>query len=141
MPRTKRKPGAQPGNQNARKHGFYSKVLTPEQQRLLTFASIPGIAGEIAILRMTIASIVEKEPKNLDPLLRTMSALRRTVRMRHDLIAKQPKPDDNNSPAYLDLSGEKQLDLQTLISSLVDSPDLLKEIPKTKTSGSSNEEK
>ena len=26
-----RKRGGQPGNQNARKHGFYARTLTPEQ--------------------------------------------------------------------------------------------------------------
>jgi hypothetical protein len=33
MPRHKRPRGGQPGNQNARKHGFYSAKMTPEETK------------------------------------------------------------------------------------------------------------
>ena len=39
----KKKGGAPPGNQNARKHGFYSKVLAPAEKRILDDAS--GVDG------------------------------------------------------------------------------------------------
>ena len=89
MPRRKRKPGGQPGNQNARKHGVYSKVLTPEEQRLLSLASIPGIDGEIALLRMKIRAIVKEDRWPAEGLNRTMHAICRAVRLRHNVASQQ----------------------------------------------------
>jgi hypothetical protein len=89
MPRVKRKPGGQPGNQNARKHGAYSKVLTPEEQRILTLASIPGIDGEIAVLRMRIASIIKEDRWPPGSLNRTMAAICRAVHLKHTLASRQ----------------------------------------------------
>ena len=87
MPRVKRKPGGQPGNQNARKHGCYSKILSPEEQRLLTVASIPGIDAEIALLRARIRSLVQEERWPTDPLVRTMQSLCRVVRLKSNLAS------------------------------------------------------
>ena len=89
MPRRKRKPGGQPGNQNARKHGVYSKVLTPEEQRVLSLASIPGIDGEIALLRMKIRAIVKEDRWPAEGLNRTMHAICRAVRLRHNMASQQ----------------------------------------------------
>jgi len=89
MPRRKRKPGGQPGNQNARKHGVYSKVLTPEAQRLLSLASIPGIDGEIALLRMKIRAIIKEDRWPAEGLNRTMHAICRAVRLRHNMASQQ----------------------------------------------------
>ena len=87
MPRVKRKPGAQPGNQNARKHGCYSKILSPEEQRLLTVASIPGIDAEIALIRTRIRSLVQEEHCPTAPLVRMMESLCRTVRLKSNLAS------------------------------------------------------
>jgi hypothetical protein len=89
MPRRKRKPGGQPGNQNARKHGVYSKVLTPEEQRVLSLASIPGIDGEIALLRMKIRAIIKEDRWPAEGLNRTMHAICRAVRLRHNMASQQ----------------------------------------------------
>jgi len=132
MSRIKRKPGAQPGNQNARKHGFYSKVLTPEQQRALTCASFPGIDSEIAILRLQIASLVKKDLTNLDPILRTISALRLTVRQRHDILNKRPDGGCSSCP-------RERIDLKSIITILVESPDLLKKLAEQPVSASLDE--
>ncbi|GAJ06104.1 unnamed protein product, partial [marine sediment metagenome] len=46
-----RKRGAPKGNQNARKHGFYSKVLAEAEQFDFELASgVEGIDDEIALL-------------------------------------------------------------------------------------------
>jgi hypothetical protein len=87
MPRVKRRPGAQPCNQNARKHGCYSKILSPEEQRLLTIASIPGIDAEIALLRSRIRSLVQEERCPTEPLVRTMQSLCRVVRLKSNLAS------------------------------------------------------
>jgi hypothetical protein len=89
MPRIKRKPGGQPGNHNARKHGFYSRTLAPEQLANLPPATrTPGLDAEIALLRIKIRSIVQDDPHNLDPLLRTVSTLRLAVKTWYDVTRR-----------------------------------------------------
>ncbi len=59
----KRKRGAPKGNQNARKHGFYSRVL--DEAEKLDFelaAGVDGIDDEIALLRVKIKSITGERP-------------------------------------------------------------------------------
>jgi hypothetical protein len=117
MPRVKRKPGAPPGNQNARKHGFYSKILTPEQKKALEVASLPGIDAEIALLRMQIRSIVQNGPKNQEPLQRVMSALCSAVRLRHNLASSRCR--ELIALSRLE-SGEKQLEANKPMTKLID---------------------
>jgi len=87
MPRRKRKPGAQPGNQNARKNGAYSRILSPEEQRLLTVASIPGIDAEIALIRSRIRSLIQQEHCPTAPLVRMMESLCRVIRLKSNLAS------------------------------------------------------
>ncbi|MBM4389310.1 MAG: hypothetical protein FJ088_16365 [Deltaproteobacteria bacterium] len=85
----KRTRGGQPGNQNARTHGFYSKTLTPEQQEALQDAAVvDGIDQEIAVLRVKIASILENAPQNIDVLILAMSLLARLLQTKQ-LIDKK----------------------------------------------------
>ena len=54
------KSGGQPGNQNARKHGFYSKSLTPEQQETIVEARKADIlTEEIAFMRVKVQALVD----------------------------------------------------------------------------------
>ena len=72
----KKKRGAQPGNQNARKHGYYSKVLTPEQQQVIPVTpAVRNLDQEIPVLRVKIASIMKNDPFNYALLLRALSLL------------------------------------------------------------------
>ena len=81
----KRSRGAQPGNQNARKHGYYSGVLTPEQENDLQDAAlIDDLDHEIAVLRVKIASIMKNNPYNYPLLLQALSLLTRMLRYRPD---------------------------------------------------------
>jgi hypothetical protein len=74
----KRKSGAQPGNRNARKHGFYSKALTGDEKRNLSFASgIEGLDQEIAIFRVKLNSLLSAEGENLLLINRTAETLAR----------------------------------------------------------------
>lgn len=83
--------GAQPGNQNARTHGFYSKRLTPEQQQSLqAAASLDGLDQEIAILRVKIASILDDDPHNDKVLMLAFSALARLLHMKQ-LLDRQDR--------------------------------------------------
>ena len=61
----KRKRGAPKGNQNARKHGFYSKVLDEAERLDFELATgVEGIDEEIALIRVKIKSLLERDPEN-----------------------------------------------------------------------------
>jgi len=90
MHRTKRKRGGQPGNQNARKHGFYAKVLEEAEQVELELAEgITGIDDEIAVLRLKIQSLLEHDADNLQLLIQATSTLARLLRTKYQLDAGQ----------------------------------------------------
>jgi hypothetical protein len=79
----KRNRGGQPGNQNARKHGFYSRVLDDEQKRNLKYAaSLKGIDEEIALLRVELISIVQHDPDNIRLISQAAGLLSRLLRTR-----------------------------------------------------------
>ena len=79
--REKRKGGAPKGNQNARKHGFYSSVLTPHQQELFSQVSrLKSFGPEIALLRVKILSILENDPKNFRALNLALSSMANLLR-------------------------------------------------------------
>ncbi len=87
-----RKRGAPKGNQNARKHNFYAKVL--DEVERLDFelaAGVNGIDDEIALLRVTIKSILGDEPKNLKLLVDATNALERLIRTRYKIGKEQRK--------------------------------------------------
>lgn len=79
-----RKKGAQPGNLNALKHGYYSRALTKAQRLLLERArALPAddLSGEIALLRQRLFTLLEASPEKLDLLnecLRTLARLAAT---------------------------------------------------------------
>ena len=74
--KVKRKRGAPKGNQNARKHGFYSKVLDEAEQFDFELASgVNGIDDEIALLRVKIKSILEKDPENIKLIMQATNTL------------------------------------------------------------------
>ena len=79
-----RKKGAQPGNLNALKHGYYSRALTKAQRLLLERArTLPAddLSGEIALLRQRLYTLLEAAPEKVDLLnecLRTLARLAAT---------------------------------------------------------------
>ena len=78
---TPKKRGPPPGNQNARKHGYYSKVLTPGEQKLLPcMAGMRGLDREIEIGRVKLLSILATDPRNTKVLLRAFRSLVYMVR-------------------------------------------------------------
>lgn len=65
MPVKKRKRGGQPGNQNARKHGFYSSRMNRKETRDLNLALNRGdVEKEIAALRVKLAAALHIAPGN-----------------------------------------------------------------------------
>ncbi len=85
-PLIQRKIGAQPGNQNARKHGLYSKVLAPDEKRQLKTASgVDGLDQEIAILRLKFRSLLAQDGQNLRLINQTARTLARLYNIKFSL--------------------------------------------------------
>ena len=55
----KRSRGAQPGNTNALKHGFYSRQFNKLESSDLEFALLDGLDDEIAMLRVIMRRVFE----------------------------------------------------------------------------------
>ena len=86
------KRGAPKGNQNARKHGFYSHALSEaEKLKLEQARGIEGIDEEIAILRVKLGEVIEKEPDRLDLHLEAANTIARLVRTRYNITKEQKK--------------------------------------------------
>ncbi len=80
------KKGAPKGNQNARKHGFYSKVLDESEQLDFEQATrVEGIDDEIALLRVKIKSLIERDPENIKLIMMAINTLIRLVRTRYNV--------------------------------------------------------
>lgn len=87
----KRRRGAPEGNQNARKHGFYSKVLDEAEQLDFEQATtVDGIDDEIALLRVKIKSVLRYDPENIKLIMQATNTLARLVRTRYN-ISKEDK--------------------------------------------------
>ena len=83
--------GAPRGNQNARKHGFYSKILDEAERLDFELATgVEGIDDEIALLRVKIKSLVERDPQNIKLIMQAINALERLVRTKFN-ISKEDK--------------------------------------------------
>ena len=90
--KTTRRRGAPKGNQNARKHGFYSKVLDEAEQLDLELATgVEGIDDEIALLRVKIKSILAHEPDNVKLIMQVTDTLARLVRVKYNISKKDKK--------------------------------------------------
>jgi len=84
--------GAPKGNQNARKHGFYSKALDEAEQLDLELATgVEGIDDEIALLRVKIKSILARDPDNVKLIMQATNALARLVRVKYNISKKDKK--------------------------------------------------
>ena len=71
-----RKTGGQPGNQNACKHGLYSKVLHGDEKRHWKPASgVIGIEDEITILRVKLRSLIAQDGASLSLINQTVKTL------------------------------------------------------------------
>ena len=87
-----RRRGALKGNQNARKHGFYSRVLDESEQ--LDFALATGVEGiddEIALLRVKIKSLIAHDPDNITLIMQAINTLARVVSTKYNLSKKDKK--------------------------------------------------
>jgi hypothetical protein len=76
--KSKRTKGAQPGNQNARKHGFYSSTFLSREQKLLDELPAADLTAEIELIRVTSARYLRslRETKGTDDYEANLTALR-----------------------------------------------------------------
>jgi hypothetical protein len=90
MKKFKRKRGAQPGNQNARKHNYYAANLDPQSRSdVKKAASLDGIEEEIVLLRLLVAKAARSgDTKSIKPLIKAMTVLEK-------LLETKRKIDDN----------------------------------------------
>ena len=89
--KTTKRRGAPKGNQNARKHGFYSKVLDEAEQLDLELATgVEGIDDEIALLRVKIKSVLANDPDNVKLIMQATNTIARLVRVKYK-ISKEDK--------------------------------------------------
>jgi hypothetical protein len=80
---SKKRKGGQPGNQNARKHGFYSRAITRDDLRRIKQASgIRGSDDEIALNRVIMQNILENNPHDFPLILRCLAILCRYINNR-----------------------------------------------------------
>ena len=80
------KRGAPFGNQYARKHGFYSSVLTDAEQLDFELATdVEGLDDEIALFRVKIKSLVHHDPQNIKLIIRAVNSLERLVRTKYNI--------------------------------------------------------
>jgi len=88
----RRKRGAQPGNSNARTHGFYADAVGPKARRILrrAFALDPDdIEHEIALMRTKMHQLSSTDPDNLSILTLAGGLLVRLVALQHGLNANE----------------------------------------------------
>jgi len=61
----KKKRGGQPGNSNARTHGFYSDKFSLEQKRQMEYLTgVEGIDTALAVIRIKFSSVINTNPDN-----------------------------------------------------------------------------
>lgn len=82
----KRHRGGQPGNRNARKHGFYSRNLTPaEICEFLNITNVKRIDRETAVLRIKLQSVLQSNPGNRRVLMEAVKLLVNLSAAKYDL--------------------------------------------------------
>jgi hypothetical protein len=127
-PNPRRKPGAQPGNHNARKTGLYSSRENPLELLRLRQVFPGGVGTEIAVLRLFLRRVLAHppDPTNQPQTLSTLRAvcqaayiITRLVRIDCALDSLPPvEPSPLGALAALPLTpGE----IETLFADLFDS--------------------
>lgn len=71
-----RQPGAQPGNSNAVKHGYYCRRIDAAQkQDLIEAEEVEGLDAEIALLRSKIQLLNQRDPENIKLIIQAINTL------------------------------------------------------------------
>ena len=90
----KRKSGAQPGNQNSRKHGFYSSFVTPAERRKLKEASgLEGLKHELDFLRVKLGTMMSNSDVTLTQVAAAVGVIARVATVEHRISRPQDEQD------------------------------------------------
>ena len=83
----KRNRGGQPGNRNALKHGYYSRIFNKaERADYYSAGDVQGIDEEIALIRHVIKTVASfKDDKHILVLVRAANVLNKLVRTRQKI--------------------------------------------------------
>ncbi len=98
----KRRRGAQPGNHNALRHGFYcrNKVVV-DRDKLPARAAVKELDHDVALSRATLRRLYAKDPDNVELIMRTLSLHDRLVRTRQTLIDRDRRAKRRQCRAHL----------------------------------------
>jgi hypothetical protein len=78
--------------QRATRKSFYDRVLDEaERLDMEAAADVNGIDDEIAVLRVKIKSVLEKDPENLKLIMQATNTLAGLVKTRYRISAEQKK--------------------------------------------------
>jgi hypothetical protein len=89
MKHLKRKRGAQPGNQNARKHGFYSVNMSLQEiNEFWQALNLESADPEIAALRVKLSSALRSAPDNPRVLAEASRLLAKWYRSKYCLVGQ-----------------------------------------------------
>jgi uncharacterized protein YjcR len=84
--------GAPAGNQNARKHGFYSRALSEaERLEIDELRDLEGVDDEIALIRWKLRQLIEDNPDRIDLQMQAAGMIARLVRTRYQITKEQKK--------------------------------------------------
>ena len=84
----KRRRGAQPGNQNARKHGFYSAAISPEEiSAVWNEVNLKGVNPYTSVIRVKLAMALQSDPSNHRLLEDAAKLLTKKYRSEHRMDA------------------------------------------------------
>ena len=88
----KKRRGAPKGNLNALNQGFYARVLDEAEMLAMEAASgVDGIDDEIALLRVKIKTVLERDPENIKLIMQATNTLARLVKTRYNITSEQGK--------------------------------------------------
>jgi hypothetical protein len=124
-PDIKRHRGGQPGNQNARKHGYYSSALTGSDKANLTQASqITGLDNEIALLRARLKAVVQRNPDNIRLISEAASTLARLMRTSHKLgFSQADRFEQARWNVLYNMGSQLGLDINQIVASFLGRPE------------------
>ncbi len=81
-----RRRGGQPGNRNARKHGFYASALSPEQQESLEdAAALKDLQSEIALMRVKLSDLTGNPNASYELTLKAVNVVGRLIAIQHKI--------------------------------------------------------
>jgi len=117
--RSRRKRGAPKGNQNARKHGYYSSIINEkEKQALSSLSQVTASDTEIVVLTLRLQSILEHDAAHIRLIVRAFLKLARLALARCQLTDA-----DDNEKVWGDLLTSLWHDIEKVSNGESLSPD------------------